>query len=66
MRVDHRGGHVLVAEQLLDGSDVAAVLEEVGREGVPLMPHPALAALCRVPDYAGSRVASFVVLGISA
>jgi hypothetical protein len=30
--IDHRGGDVLVAEQLLDGSDVVAVLKEVGGE----------------------------------
>jgi hypothetical protein len=32
--IDYRGGDVLVAEQLLDGADVAAVLEQVGGEGV--------------------------------
>ena len=32
--VDHGGGDVLVAEQLLDGADVVAVLEQVGGEAV--------------------------------
>ena len=31
----HRRGHVAVAEQLLHGADVAAVIEQVDREGVP-------------------------------
>ena len=30
--VDHRRGHVLVAQQLLDGADVIAVLQQVGSE----------------------------------
>ena len=34
MGVDHRRGHVLVAEQLLDGADVVARLRQVRREGV--------------------------------
>jgi hypothetical protein len=33
--VDHGGPEVAVAEELLDGADVGAVLQEVGREGVP-------------------------------
>ena len=32
--VDHRGAHVLVAEEGLDGADVVAGLEQVGREAV--------------------------------
>src|SRR5213594_819331 len=32
MGVDHGGGHVAVTEQLLDGSDVVAALQKVGRE----------------------------------
>ena len=64
--VDHRRGHVSVAEELLDGADVVACLQEVGGEGVPLMPGPALPALCRVPDYAGLKASSYVLLGISA
>jgi hypothetical protein len=32
--VDHRGGDVLVAEELLDGADVVVVLEEVRGEAV--------------------------------
>ena len=35
MRIDHGRVHVPVAQQLLDGADVVAVLEQVGREGVP-------------------------------
>ncbi len=34
MGVDHRRRDVLVAEELLDGAEVAAVLEEMGGEGV--------------------------------
>ena len=32
--VDHGGGDVAVAEELLDGADVVAGLEQVGGEGV--------------------------------
>jgi len=32
--VDHRGAHVLVTEQLLNGADVAPVLEQMGGEGM--------------------------------
>lgn len=34
MGVDHRGAHILVAQELLDGPDVVAILEEVGGKGV--------------------------------
>ena len=34
MGVDHGGADVLVSEELLDGADVVAVLEEMGGEGV--------------------------------
>src|SRR5215470_17115913 len=34
VRVDHRRGDFLVAEELLHGSDVVAVLQEVRGEGV--------------------------------
>lgn len=34
MGVEHRGRDVLATEQLLDGADVAALLEEMGGEGV--------------------------------
>ncbi len=34
VRIDHRRIQALVPEQRLDGSDVIAVLDEVGREGV--------------------------------
>jgi len=33
--VDHGGGDVAVAEELLDGANVVAGLKQVGREGVP-------------------------------
>jgi hypothetical protein len=33
--VDHRGAEVFVAQELLDGSDVVAGFEQVGRERVP-------------------------------
>ena len=34
MGVDHGGAHILVAEKLLDCSDVIAILKQVGRKGV--------------------------------
>ena len=34
MGVEHGGFEVAVADEFLDGSDVSAVLREVGREGV--------------------------------
>src|SRR5664279_4944214 len=34
VRVDHRRADVLVAEQLLDGADAVAALEQMRREGV--------------------------------
>jgi hypothetical protein len=34
VRIDHGGGDILVAEERLDDADVAAVLEEMGGEGV--------------------------------
>jgi len=41
MGVDHGGAHVLVAEQLLDGTDVVACLQQMSGEGVPkgVAPH---------------------------
>ena len=36
--IDHGRGHVAVAEQFLDGSDVLAGFEQVRREGVALIP----------------------------
>lgn len=35
VRVDHRGADVGVAQELLNGADVGAVLEEVRGEGMP-------------------------------
>jgi len=55
-----------VAEELLNRPDIDAILEQVGRETVSLMPGPALAPLCRVPDYAEFKVTSRMLLGISA
>ena len=46
---------IAVAEEFLDGADVDSVFEQVGGEGVPLMPSSALSPLCRVPDYAELR-----------
>ena len=34
MRIDHRGADVVVAQQFLDGADVASVFEQMGREAV--------------------------------
>lgn len=34
MGVDHGGGEILVAEQLLNGADVRAGVQQVGGEGV--------------------------------
>ena len=39
--VDHGGLELGVAEELLDGSDVVAGEEEMGGEGMPLMPSSA-------------------------
>jgi hypothetical protein len=55
-----------VAEQLLYGADVVARLQHVRGEGVALMPGPALSPLCRVPDYAGFKPSSRVILGFLA
>ena len=41
MRVNHRGGHIGMAQKFLDGADVRAPLQEVRREAVPLMPSSA-------------------------
>ena len=35
MRVNHRGGHVGMPQQFLDGADVRAPLQEVRRKAVP-------------------------------
>ena len=53
MSVNHGRAHVTVTEELLDGPDVVAVLQQMGGKTVAIMPGPALSALCRVPDYAG-------------
>ena len=34
VRVDHRGSHVLVTQELLDRPDIIAVLDQVGSKGV--------------------------------
>ena len=34
MGVDHRGFDILMPEQFLDGPDIIAILQEVGREGM--------------------------------
>ena len=65
MSVDQRRRDVLVAEEFLDGPDIVAALEQVSRERVPVMPGPALSTLCRVPDYAGFKPLSRLLLGIS-
>jgi hypothetical protein len=41
VQIARGGGQVAVAEEGLDGRQIAAGLEQVGREGVPLMPGPA-------------------------
>src|SRR5207249_3710289 len=33
--VDHRGGHIGVAEQVLNGADVGATLQQMGSKGMP-------------------------------
>jgi len=38
VRVDHGGGHIVVPKQVLNGADVGAALEQVGGEGMPLIP----------------------------
>jgi hypothetical protein len=39
--VDHRRGDIFVTEQFLDGPDVVAVFQQVGSEGMSLMPSSA-------------------------
>jgi hypothetical protein len=34
MGIDHRGAHVAVPQQFLDGTDVLALLQQVGRKGM--------------------------------
>ncbi len=34
VRIDHRGAHVVVAQQLLNRADVVPIFEEIGGEGV--------------------------------
>jgi hypothetical protein len=41
MGVDHGGLDIVVAEQLLDSADVVAVLDQMRRKGMSLMPGPA-------------------------
>jgi len=41
MRVDHRGPHVVVAQQLLHGAYVVAVLQQMCGKTVTLMPRAA-------------------------
>jgi hypothetical protein len=41
VEVDHGGGDVGMAEEILDGADIGAALEEAGCEGVALMPSSA-------------------------
>lgn len=41
MGIDHRGAQVGVAEELLDGADVVAVLEQMSCERMAVMPGPA-------------------------
>jgi hypothetical protein len=33
--VDHSGGNIVVPEQLLNGADVGAALQQVGGKGMP-------------------------------
>ena len=35
MGIDHGGGNIVVPEQLLNGADVGAALQQVGGEGMP-------------------------------
>jgi hypothetical protein len=64
--VDSGGVDRLVSEKLLDVPQLRALLQQMSGEGVTLMPGPALASLCRVPDYAGFKATSRIVLGVSA
>jgi hypothetical protein len=41
VRVDHRRRDVRVPEQFLHGSDVVAILEQLCRKRVPVMPRAA-------------------------
>ena len=42
--VDHGGGNIIVPEQLLNGADVGAALQQVSGEGMPIMPSSALSS----------------------
>jgi hypothetical protein len=46
--VDHRGGHIVVPEQLLNGADIGAALQQVGGEGMAVMPISALSTRLKV------------------
>jgi hypothetical protein len=37
VRVDHRRGHIIVPEQVLNGADVGTALQQVGSEGMALI-----------------------------
>lgn len=41
VRVDHRGTHIGMTEQLLDSADVVAIFQEVRGERMALMPRAA-------------------------
>jgi len=43
--IDHGSGNIVVPEQLLNGADVGAALQQVRGEGMALMPRAALAPL---------------------
>lgn len=52
VEVARRGGQVLVPEQSLNLLKLAAGLAAEFGARTPIMPHAALASLCRMPDYA--------------
>jgi hypothetical protein len=53
VEVADSGADVEVTEQSLDHAQIGAGFQAVGSKGMTIMPGPALAPLCRVPDYAG-------------
>src|SRR6267142_749469 len=50
VRIDHRGTDVVVAQQFLDGANVASVFEQVSGEGVPQRMRRGAFAEPRPPD----------------
>ena len=59
MGANHRGAHVLVAQELLDGADVMARFEQVGGEGTAEGVVPDVKMVNGVARFEGAKVAWF-------